>query len=180
MSPAALRRMLHMATASVAVLGLHSPAALRTGTLGIALAAVLVEWGRLRWQPAARMLARLVPVYREQESRRPSGALWLAIGYAVAAWVPSPASMVGMLAGGLADPAGAAVGARWGRGERKSVPGTLAVGLTAAAAAVAAGLPVSAGLGSGVAAALLERWPGPFDDNLLLAPGVAVAASVLA
>lgn len=180
MSDAALRRILHAATAGMALFALLSPVALRVASGATAAAAFIFEMLRLRSPAAGRMLATLVPVYREAERRRPSGALWLAFGYALASWLPVPASAAGLLAGGLADPAGAAVGTRFGRGAPKSAAGSLAVATVAAMAGVATGLPLRAALAAGVVAALLERWPGPFDDNLVVAPGTAFAAALLA
>jgi dolichol kinase len=181
MTSAGPRRLLHAATASVALLGLVSLPALRLATAYLAVTAVLVEALRLRVPGVGRGLAALVPVYREHERTRPSGAMWLALGYAIAACVPHPAAaMGGVLAGGLADPAGAWVGSRLGGGARKSVAGTAAVAAVALAAMLAAGLPPAAAAGAGLAAALVERWPGPCDDNLLVAPAAALAAFALA
>lgn len=181
MTPAGGRRLLHAGTACVALVGLVSPPVLRLATVYLAVTAVLLEVLRLRVPAVGRSLAALVPVYRDRERDRPSGAMWLAIGYAIAACVPhAAAAMGGILAGGLADPAGAAVGSRLGRGARKSLAGSAAVGLVALAAGLAAGLPAAAGIGAGLAAALVERWPGPCDDNLLVAPAAALAAFALA
>jgi dolichol kinase len=176
-----LRRLLHAATATIALAGLFSPAALRLGTGYLATTAVLLEILRLRVPAVGRSLALLVPVYRERERDRPSGAMWLALGYAIAAWVPQPAAaMAGILAGGLADPAGALVGSRVGGGARKSAAGSAAVGVTALAAGWVVGLPPVAALGAALAALAAERWSGPCDDNLLVAPVAGLAAFGLA
>jgi dolichol kinase len=179
MAPA-LRRSLHAATATLALLWLVSPTVLRLGTLAVAVAALAFEGARLTVPRFNRWIATRLPVFRPQEASRLSGAAWLAVGYAVAAWLPAPGPVAGILAGALADPAAAWVGGRWGRGRRKSWPGTAAAGVVAAIAAAVAGLAVPGALVAGMVGAALERWAGPFDDNLLLAPGVAGVAALLA
>jgi len=165
----------------VALVGLVSPAALRLTTAYLAVTAGLLEVLRLRVPAVGRGLSALVPVYRDHERDRPSGAMWLAVGYAVAAWVPHPAAVLaGLLAGGLADPTGALVGSRYGGGARKSLAGSVTVGVVTLLAALASGLPRAAVVGAALAAMAVERWPGPFDDNLLVAPATALAAFALA
>jgi dolichol kinase len=165
----------------VALVGLASPAALRLTTAYLAVTAVLLEILRLRVAAVGRGLSALVPVYRDHERDRPSGAMWLAVGYAVAAWVPHPtAVLAGILAGGLADPAGALVGSRYGGGARKSLAGSVTVGVVALLTALVSGLPRAAVVGAALAAAAVERWPGPCDDNLLVAPATALAVFALA
>lgn len=181
MTPAGARRLLHAATASVALLGLVSHPALRLATAYLAITAVLLEALRLRVPAVRRGLAVHIPVYRDHERERPSGAMWLMLGYAIAAWVPHPAAaLAGILAGGLADPAGAMIGSRHGRGARKSLVGSATVGIVALAAGLVTGLPPAAAGGAALAAAVMERWPGPCDDNLLVAPAAALAAFALA
>jgi dolichol kinase len=181
LTPDGGRRLLHAATAAVAFVGLVSPSALRLTAAYIAVTAVLLEALRLRVPAVGRGLSALVPVYRDHERERPSGAMWLALGYAVAAWVPHPAAaLAGILAGGLADPAGALVGSRYGGGARKSLAGSVTVGMVALLAALVTGLPRAAAVGAALAATVVERWPGPCDDNLLVAPATALAAFLLA
>jgi dolichol kinase len=154
---------------------------LRLATAYVAATAILVEVLRLRVPAVERGLAALVPVYRDRERTRPSGAMWLALGYAAAAWVPHPtASLAGILVGGLADPAGALVGSRYGGGAPKSIAGSAAVGVIAVVAALLTGLPLAAAAGAAVAATVVERWPGPCDDNLLVPPAAALAAFAFA
>jgi len=162
------------------VLVLVSPAALRLGTLYLAATAVLLETLRLRVPAVRQGLAALVPVYRERERQRPSGAMWLALGYAVAAWMPPQAAVAGILAGGLADPAGALVGSRFGGGAAKSLPGSLAVAVTTLVAVRASGLPWMTAVVAGAVATVVERWSGPVDDNFVVAPSVALAVALLA
>lgn len=146
----------------------------------LAATAVLLEVLRLRVPAVRQGLATVVPVYRERERQRPSGAMWLALGYAVAAWMPPHAAVAGILAGGLADPAGAVVGSRFGDGAPKSHPGSLAVAVTALLVVHVAGVPWMAAAVAGAGAAVVERWSGPLDDNLLVAPVVGLVVALLA
>jgi len=175
-----VRRALHAATTIVALLSLVSPSALRAGTAYLAVTAVVLEIVRLRVPGVAAIMARMIPVYREPERRRPSGALWLMLGYAVCAWFPSPGAVAGILAAGLGDPAGAMVGTRYGRGAPKSIPGSAAVAGSTLVMAAVVGAPWTVALVAGVAAAVVERWSGPLDDNLLVGPVTAAVVSVLA
>jgi len=169
-----LRPLLHAGTALLLLTLLQSWQLLRAVLLLGGLAAVAFEALRLG-QPAVRELAgRLVPVFRPDEAARPSGAAWLFVGYALAAWMPPPAPAAAVLAGALADPAAALVGGRFGGGRAKSWPGTIAAFGAATAALWIFGIPPLAAAAAGAAAAALEHWPGPVNDNLLVAPGVGL------
>ncbi len=177
MKAGALRPALHAATALLLLTVAVSAAAFHAVLVAAGLAAVAFEALRLASPRVRDLAARLVPVFRDREARRPSGAAWLFLGYALCAWMPLPATMSAVVAGALADPAAALVGARLGHGLPKSWPGTAAafvVGLVALRLIVHLSLPAAAL--TAVVAALLERWPGPFDDNLLIAPGAGLAA----
>jgi dolichol kinase len=176
----ALRRALHAASAVVSLLILLSPTALRVGTAYLAATMLALEVARLRSAAVSTVLSRWIPVYRERERARPSGALWLLLAYAACAWFPPPASVAGILAGGLADPAGAAVGSRAGAGSGKSLSGSVAVTAVSVLAIRAAGAPWRAAVPAGLAAAVVERWAGPIDDNLLVAPVAAAVVALLA
>ena len=180
MSGPALRRGLHAASAAVALLTLISPAALRLGTAYLAATMLALEVARLRSDAVAGVLARMVPVYRDRERRRPSGALWLLLAYAACAWFPHPAALAGILVAGLADPAGAVVGTRFGGGARTSVPGSAAVAGVAMLVTVAVGVPWLTAVLAAAAAAGAERWSGAVDDNLVVAPVTAAVVAVLA
>lgn len=180
MRPGDLRRLIHASTVVLALPALWSPAAFRLITVYVAVTAVIVEVLRLRI-PALRVwLARAVPVYRDPERERPSGAMWLTVGYAIAAQLPLPAGVAGLCAGALADPAGALAGTRFGGGRPKSVVGSAAVAVVAAAGVWTLGLGPLPALAGGLAGAAVERWAGPLDDNLLVAPTVAAVAALLA
>ena len=53
--------------------------------------------------------------------------------------------------------------------------GSVAAAIVSAIALALIGIPVTAVVCGAVAASSLERWPGPFNDNLVVAPGVALA-----
>lgn len=175
-----LRRVLHAATASVLLVAEMVPRQqFRLVVWFIALVTILVDATRLRAPRFQRTLHRLIPVFRAGEARRPSGAVWLWLGYAVAALAQPAAARAGILVAAFADPAAATVGERFRGPTQKSLEGT-AAGLAVAAATLAAlRLPWSAVVVGAVVATLLERWPGPFNDNLLIAPGVAATTALL-
>lgn len=175
-----LRRLIHAATGAVVLLvPLASWEALRVAVVGIAVAALLVDWVRIRQPGVDAWLSALLPVFRATEAGRVSGATWLWLGYGAAVWFPPPASAAGILVGALADPVAAAVGERAGAGRRKSWSGSAAALLAAWLVLAPWGLPWPAVLGAGLVGAAVERWCGPFDDNLLVAPAVAAAVNVL-
>lgn len=169
-----LRPGLHAGTALLLLTLLESWQLLRSILLLAGLAAVAFDALRLSQQRVGELALRLVPVFRPHEAARPSGAAWLFVGYALAAWMPPPAPAAALLAGALADPAAALVGGWLGGGLAKSWPGTAAAFGVAAAALWLFGIPPLSAAAAGAVAAVLERWPGPFDDNLLMAPGVGL------
>jgi dolichol kinase len=178
-TPRVLRSALHASTALALLTLLDSWQLLKLTLLAGGAAALVVETVRLRSPAVAGGLQRLVPVFRAPEARRPSGAAWLFVAYALVAWLPAPAPAAGLLAGALADPAAALVGGRWGGGAAKSWPGTIAALLVGALALLAWGLPAPAAVAGGAFGAALERWSGPFNDNLLIAPGVGLVVWLL-
>jgi len=105
---------------------------------------------------------------------------FLLLAYAACAWFPHPAALAGILVAGLADPAGAVVGTRFGGGARKSVPGSAAVAGVAMLVIVAVGVPWLTAVLAAAAAAGAERWSGAVDDNLVVAPVTAAVVAVLA
>jgi dolichol kinase len=147
--------------------------------VGLVVAAV-VEGLRISQPRVQAFLARVLPVFRPEEARRPSGAAWLSAAYALATWLPPRAAVAAVLVGAIADPAAAIVGSRWGGGRRKSWPGSFAALSTSIVALLVLGVPPAAAAVAGAAAAGLERWPGPFDDNLLVGPGAGVVVWWLA
>ena len=184
MNGAPLRRVLHASTAALAFLPQvisWSDARLVLGAL--AIAAVLFELLRLSIPGFGRWLAAFLPVFRAAEAGRPSGGLWLAVGYAGAAWLPDATPMsaaAGIAVAALADPAAAAAGSWLARGPGKSWAGTLAAAAVAYLVLALLGLPVQTTVVAAVAAAVVERVPPPLDDNLFIAPTVTGIVILLA
>jgi dolichol kinase len=172
----ALRRAIHASTASILLLGVVGDGTLlRWVSAGLFGFAMVVELIRLRHEPFRAALARRVPVFRPEESRGASGAFWLLAGYAGAAWFPAPGSAAGILSAALSDPAASAVGTRWGGGAAKSWIGSVAAWGVSAVVLSLLGLSWIAVLTGSTVSAALERWPGRFNDNLLMPIGVAAA-----
>ena len=130
--------------------------------------AAAAETARLASARGGALLARLAGgVFRPAEARAPSGAGTLAVGYALAWWLfPPDVAEAAIVVAAVADPAAALVGVRFGRGVRKSLPGSLACACAAALALAVfrvgpAGIAVAA-----IGAALAERAPWRGTDNL--------------
>ena len=180
MSDGTLRRTIHVSTGAVVLVGvLAGWHTLRLGITGLAVVALFVELVRLRFAAFREVLARTVPVFRPEESRRPCGAFWLVLGYASAAWIPVPGAAAGILTAAVADPIASAVGGRWGGGEPKSWIGTGAVLAASLVVLLALRMPLVAVVAASVTAAASERWSRPLDDNLVLAPAVAAVIWML-
>ncbi|GIW52940.1 MAG: hypothetical protein KatS3mg081_2295 [Gemmatimonadales bacterium] len=170
MSSASLRSLIHIATASVLLVALWSWELLRALLHGVVLLGLALELWRLENPGFNQRLVRAFPVFREREAGSLSGAFWLAAGYAAASWFPYPWGAAGILVGALADPAGALVGRGLGFRGRKSWAGTTAVCAVAGIVLWAFGLPLRVVAGGALLAAAVERWSGPLNDNLLIAP----------
>ena len=179
MTPRVLRSVLHASTALLLLTLFHSWHWLRVALVSAGIVALVVEVVRLSSPAAGETLRRLVPVFRPGEARRPSGAAWLFVAYALVAWLPAPAPAAGVMAGALVDPAAALVGGRWGAPAAKSWSGTVAALVTGILVLLAMGLPLRTALAGGVLGAGLERWSGPVNDNLLIAPGVGLLVWLL-
>jgi hypothetical protein len=83
MSGPSLRRLLHAASASVLLLvPFGSWQLFRVVVLTGAALGVVFEGARLSLPGFHSLLARYLPVFREREQHRPSGAMWLSVGYA--------------------------------------------------------------------------------------------------
>jgi len=181
MSPAAIRRLLHSASALVLLFAHFGSADLLRYTLAAgAVIAVILDSIRVNRPALGAFVAKLVPVFRASESNKLSGATWLCIGYGFAAWFPLPAAMAGILAGAFADPAASLAGSMVVRqGEKKTWVGSGAAAVVAAFVLLPTGIPIFAVIAGAVAAMALERWPGPLNDNLTVAPGVALVVWIL-
>lgn len=181
MTSSGLRRVMHAASASLLLIArFGSFELLRTTLLLIAAAAAVVETVRIARPEVHDRLADAVPAFRPAERGRPSGAMWLAFGLALAAWFPPRAAIAGILAGTLADPAASWIGGWLGGAARKSWAGSTAALAVTFAGAMLAGLAWPTALAAALVGAGLERWSAPIDDNLALAPGVALAVRLLA
>jgi dolichol kinase len=102
-----------------------------------------------------------------------NGATWLCVGYALASWFPPMAPAGGILVAALADPAAALAGGLAGPSRGKTAHGSVAALMVSLVALWLVGFSWPATLCGAVVGAVLERWPGPLDDNVLIAPGVA-------
>lgn len=180
MSSSALRSVIHLSTGSLLLAGLWSWEALRLLAHAAVVAALTIEIVRLRSPEFQRRLSTWLPVFRAGEQRSLSGAFWLSAGYALASWLPSPWGGAGVAVGALADPAGALVGRGLGFRGGKSWPGTVAVWVVAWVLLGVFGASWLAATGGALAAAAAERWCGPVDDNLLVAPSSALVCWLLA
>jgi dolichol kinase len=178
MNPSAVRRLLHASSALVLFLFFFgSPELLRNGLMGCAAGAVILDSLRVTRPAFGAFFTGLVPVFRTSESTRLSGATWLCIGYALAAWFPHPAVTAGILTGALADPAASWAGTTFSKpSTKKTWIGSGAAALAAALVLLTIGFPLIVVGGGAVVAMALERWPGPLNDNLVVAPGVALFA----
>ena len=180
MKSASLRRSLHMATAAVLLLvPLGSWTVLRAVLLvGTALAVVL-EMVRLRSFRLRNWMVRVAPVFRPEEAGRPSGAMWLAVGYGIAALFPPPAPAMGILIGAIADPVASWAGSAGTATQGKTLRGSAGHFVIALGLLVPAGLPWGRAAVAAAVGTVLERWSGPLNDNVVVAPGVAAAVTLL-
>jgi dolichol kinase len=130
-----------------------------------------------------RFLTLLGPMLRENEAAGLTGATTLAVGYTMAAvlFAGWPA-VAGILVVGLADPAAAMVGARFGRLRYpggKSVEGSLAfLAVAIVVLLTVPGLSPLRALGTGMVLAMIEAPSLRMDDNLYL-PLITAAAVAL-
>ncbi len=178
----AARKLVHLATATVAALLVWTlPARERRGLfVAVAVLAVALDLLRLTLPGLRRHFERaLGPMLRGAERGRISGATTLALGFlAAVALFPRIPAVAGLLYAGCGDAAGALVGRALGRHRfpwGKSLEGSLAVlAVTFLLAWTVPGLPPLPALGIALAVALLEALPLPLDDNLLL-PAVGAA-----
>lgn len=175
-----LRRLMHAASATVLLLvPLASWQTFRVTAFVLAAFAVTAEGARLAVPAFRRALGRMVPVFRPREGNRPSGAMWLAVGFALAALTPAPAPAAGILVAALADPAASLVGT-WRRpAGRKTWRGTAAHAVVAVVVLAVLGWPAPAVVCGAAVSSALERWSAGIDDNLLVAPVTALVVFIL-
>jgi len=176
------RRVLHAASAVIGPLALGLPGHGGTITLaalaGLALVLEVARHTIPSIQRAVGNLARVV--FRPGEERGMSGATALAFGY-LATWglFDARSAAAAIVVGGLADPAAALVGRRWGRQGGKSMAGSAACAGTAAVTLLACGYSAAVALMGGVVAGVAERAPWRGADNILVPLAVGGALSML-
>ncbi|MFQ6044805.1 MAG: hypothetical protein ACE5PT_00410 [Gemmatimonadales bacterium] len=181
MSGTASRRLVHAGTALVLLVPLVTGwGVARLLVVAVAAIAFVVDGVRVLQPAVHRVLSGVLPLFRPEEERRLSGATWLWLGYALAVWLPAPGPLAGILVAAWADPAASLVGERFGVPGRKTLAGTLTAGAVACAVVLALGLPLAAVAAGSAVAAVVERWSGILDDNLLLPPAVALTVGYLA
>lgn len=174
------RRLIHVAVSvGAAIVAWFLPPALARATLAAAAAiAVATDLVRRRDGAFGHAFDRAVgSMLRPYERRRWTGATRLAVAFAAAAWlVPPPTAGVAFLIAGLADPAAAAFGRRFGRFRTpwgKSVAGSAAFVLAGTALVIALPhLATAPAVAAVLASALVEAMP--IDDNL----GVPITAAL--
>jgi dolichol kinase len=167
------RRALHVASASLG-LAAHAgmPHRMMTALLLtlVALAMLLESLRRRRPALNAALTRWSAGALRPAEVAAPTGATWLALGYA-ATWLAAPPTVAApaMVVAAVADPAAAIVG-RWAvpAGGRKTAAGSVGAFATAALVLVAFGIGWRGTLAAAAAAALAERLPGRAADNLAI------------
>ncbi len=181
MNGPALRRLIHASSALVLLLAHFGSVDLFRYTLAAgALLALVLDSLRLTRPAFGVFLGTFLPVFRVSEAKKLSGATWLSLGYAAAAWFPLPAATAGVLVGALADPAASLAGSKVARqGVQKTWVGSVAAAVTAALVILLAGFAIPAAVCGALAAMALERWSSPLNDNLVVAPGVALVVWLL-
>ena len=171
----AFRRVLHAATPLLILPAVWLPwDHVRRLLIVLAVAAVASELVRLNVPAVRAFWQRTLPVWRPHEDERFSGAMWLAIAFAIAAHAPTAAALGGILAAAWADPAASLVGGLTGKGRRKTLAGSGTVLVITAGVVLVVGYSLAVAFVAGTVAAVLERWAVGPDDNLWVAPGVAV------
>jgi dolichol kinase len=166
---------MHVGTAAVLLaVPLASWTTLRFVLAVLVVTGIAVDFARIKFPVFGAVVQRWFPVLREKEQMRLSGATWLWMGYALAGCFPPTAPAAGILVGAVADPAGSLVGS-WGREPgRKTVRGSITVLVVAAGLLLLLGFPVVTAAVGSLVAAVLERWSRPLNDNLVVAPAVAL------
>ncbi len=179
------RKAIHLATASVPLALAHAwiPASgLRWALLVLALVALVAEAGRRLMPPLAAAITRVAgTLFRERERRGITGATWLAVAMAVAAWsLPEPSAIAALWAVAVGDSAAALAGRLAAAPGGKTLIGSLAC-VVATMLGVWWLTPATPGIAAliGLAASVAERLPSRIDDNLRVTAGAGVAAWLL-
>jgi len=176
------RRALHAASSAFGPLAFQLPG--HGGTLALASLAglaLVLEGARKTIPTVQRVVGTLGrAVFRPGEERGISGPTALAVGY-LAAWslFDARSAAAAIVVAGLADPAAALVGRRWGRPGGKSMAGSAACAGTAAVTLLACGYSPASALIGGAVAAVAERAPWRAADNILVPLAVGGALAIL-
>jgi len=176
------RRGLHAASALLGPLALQLPG--YGGTVVLAALAglsLVLEAARHTIPAVQRAVGNLGrAVFRPGEKRGISGPTALAFGY-LATWglFDARSAAAAIVVCGLADPAAALVGRRWGRQGGKSVAGSAACAGTAAVTLLACGYSAVPALIGGAVASVAERAPWRGADNVLMPLAVGGVLAML-
>ena len=185
------RRVFHIvAGSSIPVAGIYAPYAwLMWGLVATSLLAIVLEVGRAQWPEANRLIMRWLPLFKESEANRITGATFMLVAALVGFTLfDREVAVLAFLFLSVGDPAAALVGTRAKRGRifGKSIAGTTAFALTAAAAGSLAAIhpvvPLTWWLYAGaLVAAVTELLPSRVDDNVSipLASGAAMTLMAL-
>lgn len=181
MRSAALRRATHAATAAILVVSFVIDwQTFRYVVVSLAALWMVVEGLRVRVPRIHEAFATVLPVFRDDEATRVSGAGWLMVGYALAVWFPQPAATAGILVVAFADPMASAVGARFSRDRKKTVAGSVVFFVVSLAVLWSVGVRWPAFVGAAFVGVVFERWPLGLNDNVVIAPAVSAVVFALA
>lgn len=165
----AWRRTLHVASGVLGPLAAAvGPAVARPAFAALVGMAVAAEAARALSPSARALVSRMAGgLFRPTEVDAPSGATTLALGYALTWWVfPARAAEAATVVVAVADPAAALIGSRFGGGATKSLPGSLACALAAAAVLTVFQVPAAGIALAAMGAAVAERVPWRGADNI--------------
>ncbi len=180
MTSSSIRRVIHASTGLIIVVSEMDPWVFRSVVWVAAVVFLAFDVFRINNAVLHDWISKRLPVFREREHQRISGASFLWLGYSITVLFPAPAVAVGILAAALADPAASLAGSMWGRGPGKSIAGSAACFVVIGVGALAVGVDPRMALLGAVFGTLIERFSGQIDDNLVLGPGVAATILVFA
>jgi dolichol kinase len=105
--------------------------------------------------------------------------MWLAVGYGLASLFPAPAPAAALLVAAFADPAASWIGGAGRVVAEKTWRGSAGHFVVAVAVLLVVGFSWTVSLVTATVGTTLERWPGPFNDNLTVPVVVAASVSLL-
>jgi dolichol kinase len=175
-----LRKLIHLAGSAFPLLYLFASREVVLWAATIALViTVLVEWGRQHSATLERLFEWLIgPALREGEERKPTTGTWSMLGILISVLLLArEVAIPAMFYAQLGDPAAEIVGRRWGRhrvSSGKSLEGSVGCLITCAVVGLVCSHLVPLGPSVAVLGALMatvvELFPLPLGDNLLMAP----------